>query len=318
MREALLYAIAFAILAGTVALVVVRTRRARRRAGQTGGAEARARRDLLRAKLAALTLRVPEHASMVARDLPALAASGEVEAHLLAHEPQQALAAAERAVAEAPESPAAHTLLALALLSCDALVPASAEITRARALGAQEAMLDHVEGRVDHLLWVRRVNPGNPEVQRSLTPPLVTPFDKLALQLARQRAGAPADAAVWLTGEGRQHELTLDAETIAELLVQHHGHGLRSLELLVAAAERAPESAELVYHAARRALQLGFVPEGRALFVRLEPLMTDSPERASFQRDQADLQGQPDLPPEPPLPPISPGARRSSKLVMAK
>ena len=52
--------------------------------------------------------------------------------------------------------------------------------------------------------------------------------------------GAPADAAVWLTGEGREAELTLDAETIAELLIQHHEHGLRSLELLVAAAERAP------------------------------------------------------------------------------
>jgi hypothetical protein len=95
---------------------------------------------------------------------------------------------------------------------------------------------------------------------------------------------------------------------------QHHEAGAKSLELLLGAAERAPGSAELVYHAARRALQTGFVPEGRMLMDRLEPLMGESPERDAYLRDRADLEGRVDLPPEPPPPPVGENARRSPRL----
>jgi hypothetical protein len=101
---------------------------------------------------------------------------------------------------------------------------------------------------------------------------------------------------------------------VAVLVEQHHEAGVKSLELLLGAAERAPGSAELVYHAARRALQTGFVPEGRALMQRLEPLMAGSPEREFYDRDRADLEGRVDLPPEPPPPPVSATARRSPRL----
>jgi hypothetical protein len=282
------------------------------------GAEHRARREALRERLRALAVAVPERTPLMPHDLPGVAAAATIEAHLLAGEPRAALATAEDAVADAPQNPAAHVLLARALLYCDALVPAAAEIARARQLGAQELLLDHVEGRVEHLLWVRRVNPGNPEVQQSLVPPLVTPFDRFVLKLARQQQVAPADAAVWLAGAGGEgaagQSTTLDPETVALLVQQHHDAGSKSLELLLGAAERAPGSAELVYHAARRALQTGFVPEGRLLMERLAPLMADSPEREAYERDRADLEGRVDLPPEPPPPPVSPGAKRSPRL----
>ena len=47
---------------------------------------------------------------------------------------------------------------------------------------------------------------------------------------------------------------------------------------------------------------------------RLEPLMTESPEREAYLRDRADLDGRVDLPPEPPPPPVAPDARRSPRL----
>jgi hypothetical protein len=313
-----------AVLAGLAALVLAvmlvslwwRWRERRRKHG--AGAEHRERREALRERLRALVVAVPERTPLMPHDLPALPAAATIEAHLYAGEPRQALAAAEAAVADAPQSPAAHVLLARALLYCDALVPAAAEVARARQLGARELLLDHVEGRVEHLLWVRRVNPGNPEVQQALVPPLVTPFDRFVLKLARQQQVAPADAAVWLAGaeSGGEpgHSTTLDPETVKLLVQQHHEAGAKSLELLLCAAERAPGSAELVYHAARRALQTGFVPEGRQLIDRLEPLMTESPEREAYLRDRADLDGRVDLPPEPPPPPVAPDARRSPRL----
>jgi hypothetical protein len=281
-------------------------------------AEARERRERLRLRLRELAVAVPARAPLMPQDLPALAAAATIEAHLLAGEPHAALAAAEAAVAETPAHAGAHVLLARALLYCDALVPASAEVARARALGGRELLLEYVEGRVDHLLWIRRMNPGNPEVQQALVPPLVTPFDRFVLKLARQQQVAPADAAVWLAGAeggpGAGSGSTLDAETIATLVTEHREAGLRSLELLVAAAERSPGSAELVYHAARRALQTGFVGEGRVLMERLEPLMATAPDREAYERDRADLEGRVDLPPEPVMPPTPEGAKRSSRL----
>jgi len=308
--------LAVIVLSATLAGGWFRWRSRRRTRGPA--AEHRARRDRLRGRLRALAIAVPDRAPLMPHDLPALPMAATIEAHLLAGEPRQALATAEVAVAEAPQNAAGHVLLARALLYCDALVPASAEIARARQLGAREALLDHVEGRVEHLLWVRRVNPGNPEVQQALVPPLVTPFDRFVLKLARQQQVAPADAAVWLAGAGGEgvagQSTTLAPETVAVLVEQHHEAGVRSLELLVAAAERAPGSAELVFHAARRALQTGFVPEGRALMSRLEPLMAQSTEREAYERDRADLDGRVDLPPEPAPPPTSATAKRSPRL----
>jgi len=316
MGNAVLLSLAVIVLGAMVASVFWRWRERRRSRGP--GAEHRARRDRLRERLRALVMAVPERAPLMPHDLPALPTAATIEAHLLAGDPRQALAAAELTVAEAPQNAAAHVLLARTLLYCDALVPAAAEIARARQLGARELLLDHVEGRVEHLLWIRRVNPGNPEVQQALVPPLVTPFDRFVLKLARQQQVAPADAAVWLAGAGGEgaagQSTTLDPETVALLVEQHHEAGVKSLELLLDAAERAPGSAELVYHAARRALQTGFVSEGRALVERLEPLMAASTEREAYERDRADLAGRVDLPPEPPLPPTPATAKRSPRL----
>ncbi len=305
------------LVLGATALAVWRRAHARRRRGR--GADAttlRDRLDELHQRLRALVLAVPARTPLMPDDLPAQAAAATIEVYLMAGEPRQALAAAELAVAEAPQDPAAHVLLARALLYCDALVPASAEIARARELGARAPLLDHVEGRVEHLLWIRRVNPGNPEVQQALVPPLVTPFDRFVLKLARQQIAAPADAAVWLAGAGADagQTTTLEPEAVASLVAQHQEAAVRSLELLLAAAEHAPGSAELVYHAARRALQTGFVVEGTALMERLEPLMADSIEREAYERDRSDLAGRVDLPPEPPPMPVAPGAKRSQRL----
>lgn len=313
-----LWALAVAVLLATVLAVALRQRRARAAARLTFPPEVLARRAELRERLVRLVAGVPDKPVMEVHDLPALAGAAQVEAFLLAGEPRAALAAAEAQLAEAPQSAPAHALLARALLYCDALSPAGQAIARARALGGKEPMLDYVEGRVDHLVFVRRVNPGNPEVQRALVPPLVTPFDRLVIRLARQRHGVPRDAAVWLAAEGRAQESRLDPEAVTELVADYHAATDRCLGLLLAAAEATPDSGERVYHCARLALKLGFVAEGRALMQRLEPLMRDSPERAAYERDLADMNGRVDLPPEPPMPPTPPGAKRSSKLVISK
>jgi hypothetical protein len=156
------------------------------------------------------------------------------------------------------------------------------------------------------------VNPGRAEVQTQLLPPLVTPFDRFVLSLARHEQ--EPSTATWLTAGG---QASLDAATTASLVRQHHDKGLASLELLVSAAARAPGARELVYHAARRALQTGFADLGRALLARLEPLMADAPERLLYERDRADAEGQA-LPAPPDEPPAPPGARRSSRLNIVK
>lgn len=315
------WALGFAILGGTVALVAARAWRAWRaqRDAARVPPELVARRAALRARLVALAERMPERPALVPGDLPALPGAAAVEAHLLAGEPKLALAAAEQIVAGAPSDPGAHALLARALLYGDALAPAAGEIARARELGGADPVLDYVEGLVEHLLWLRKVNPGVMEVQTALVPPLVTPFDRVVLGLARQRQGTSREATVWMATGGREAEAAVDPEAAARLLAQHVAVGERSLGLLLNAAEAAPGSAERLYHTARRALQLGFVAEGRRLMERLEPLVAasgDARELAAYQRDRADLDGRVDLPPDPPVPPTPPGAKRSSKLVI--
>jgi hypothetical protein len=318
--------LATAISVGTVVVLAVRLRRALRLLG-TGAdrrvgadlAGAAARRAEVRLGLTTVAARLPDRPDLVDHELPTLPQVAAIEAYLLRGEAKKALAVAEAQVSEAPADPGAHALLARALLFADALVPAQGEIARARQLGGRDSILDYLEGRVEHLLWLRRTNPGHPEVQTQLVPPLVTPFDRLILGLMRRRIGAPAEATIWLASEGRERQVSITPEQAEALLRDHHEIGDRCLGLLLGAALAAPGSAERAYHLARRAVGHGYVAEGRAIFARLAPLMASSPERASFERDVADLAGRVDLPSDPPdpqAPPTPPGAKRSAKLVV--
>jgi hypothetical protein len=274
------------------------------------------RRKLLSGRLRRLLGLMPARPLMTADELPSLPATATVEAALLSNDTRTALAAAEAAVAQTPEDARAYVLLARALFATDALTPAHQVIERARALGADLPLLDHLEGRVDQLLWLRRVNPGRPEVQRALIPPLSTPFDRFLVDLARrQREGGGGP--LWLHGgETSQKEAApLSPEALGELIREHGARNVRSLELLLTAAERAPGAAEFTYHVARRALQCGFVAEGKALMDRLVPLADGLPDRDAFARDRAELDGQPPAFSKPGDPPT---ARRSPSLRLLK
>jgi hypothetical protein len=290
-------------------LLALRVLRRKRQAGRWTPLVEPAVRVAFKQRLDALLGCMPARAPMLAEELPAIAAAAAVEACLLAGDARGALAAAEAQVSVSPDEPAGYLLLARALFASDALGPARQVIVRARALGSDAPLLDHLEGRVDQLLWLRRVNPGRPEVQRELTPPLSTPFDRLVVELAAKRG----DGAVWLAG---QTQTTLSPETVKLLLGEHAKINVRSLELLLRAAERAPGAAEFVYHVARRALQCGFLEEGSALMARLEAMIDALPDADAFARDRAELRGE-----EPPLP-ASKGsmsnARRSPALRILK
>lgn len=269
-------------------------------------------RVALATRLGRLLGRLPGRAPMVAEELPPLAASAVVEAALLSGDARAALSAAEAAVAQDPADARAYVLLARALFAGDALGPAQGAIGRARELGADAPLLDHLEGRVGQLLWLRRVNPGRPEVQRTLTPPLATPFDRFLVDLVHRRRVAGAGP-LWLTGRqdaaSASEALAVPPEALGALLRQHAETNVRSLELLLGAAERTPGAPDFVYHVARRALQCGFLHEGTALMNGLVPLAEGLAERDAFARDRAELAGAPRRPGDPATARRAPGLR---------
>jgi len=218
--------------------------------------------------------------------VPAHPRAAAVEAKLLAKNPRSALAEAERAITDDPQNAFAHLLLARALVHCDELEAAAGEVVRSRELGADGAMLDYLEGRVEHLLVLRKTNATAPEVQQSPIPSLVTPFELLVLQLEKQRRVSDKAAAVWLASLGDQ---SLDHDEIVELVVAHFSSYFGSLEKLCAAVEAEPGFAEALYHLARLTIKVGFVELGHKLFDAIEPLMDQNPERFYFDRDLAQL-----------------------------
>jgi hypothetical protein len=269
------------------------------------------RRACAKAALARAVAAVPPRPPLLAHDLPALPATVLVEARLFAGDPDQALTHAEQALADHPSDPRAHVLMARTLFFCDQLAGCGAEADKARALGADDPTLDYLECRVEHLQWIRRVHPKNVDVQSSLVPPLVLPFEKVVLKLERHKRLSAKDASVWLTDKA---SATLSAEEIRLLLSEHYASYYRTLERLLSLAEQDPAFADAQYHAARLALKVGLVEEGRQLLFAIETLMENSLERAPYARDVAHVRsGQ--LSPDPAsLLSIGPKAKRSSRL----
>jgi hypothetical protein len=227
--------------------------------------------------------------------------------------PRDALAAAEAALAAAPDDADTHLRLAEALVRCDELVAAAAELARARALGADGAIADYLDGRLRLAELATRAATGAGAIETSPQPSLLTPFDLLILQLARERRAPGGASAVWLAGPGGR---SLDRDDISALVAGHVATCCDALDRLLAAVERAPAFGAAHHHLARAALKLGFVDEGRALLEAIDPLIADGADRRGYERDRAELRG--DAAPAADAPPIGSDARRSPRLVILK
>jgi hypothetical protein len=240
----------------------------------------------VRERVEAIFASIPSSAPINGQGLPSHPRATAVEARLLAKNPRSALAEAERAIADDPQNANATILLARALVHCDELEAAASQVVRARDLGGDGPMLDYLEGRVEHLLVLRKTNASAREVQDSPIPSLVTPFELLVLQLEKQRRVSDKAAAVWLASLGNT---SLDHDQIVELVVAHFDSYFSSLEKLCDAVEAAPGFAEALYHLARLTIKVGFIELGRKLFDAIEPLMDENPERFYYDRDISQL-----------------------------
>jgi|GEM_PF-5791575 len=295
-----------AVLAGVIIGWTARAMRTRRSSLPPALVERRARlREALHGLLAAL-----ETPSVTGSELPEHAASADVEARLLSGDRAGAVAAAERAVAEDPRDAGAALLLARALVGSGELDAAAQVVDRADSLGAQGPMFDYLVSRVACGLIERAQ--GETPADGAL-PPLVTPFEMLVLQLERQRRLSDRAAAVWLATATGDNE-TLGHEQIRELVVHHFESYYGALGGFIDAARGAPAFADALYHAARMALKVGFIDDGRALLEAIEPLMVTSSERQYYHRDLAALRDEPDLLTARPLPAVAPTAVRARSL----
>ncbi len=175
------------------------------------------------------------------------------------------LAAAEALVASSPEDGGAHALLAWALLERGDLDAAMGEATRARTGGGALALL--VEGRAACAVAARAAGSSGSAAEAAL----LTPGELAILQRERGRriAGEPTPAPV------------------AAHLRRYHD----ALASILAAAETDPAMLDAVHQAARVAIKVGLVAEGRALFDRIEPLVSGTAIEADVRRDLTQLRG---------------------------
>jgi hypothetical protein len=292
------------------------------------------RRRALREALHHVIERAPSRRPLVATEVPSSPVAGVVEARLLAGEPQLALEQAEAALVSDPLHPGSCLLLAKSLLYCDQIDTAMTQLERARSMGADGPLVDYLSGRLGHLRWVRRAHRGHPSVASSLIPPLITPLEALVAQLERHRRSSSRATDLWLasgpsTGGGGQSgarptDRTLNPDQLSQILVEHYSSYFESLSLLLSAAQAEPSFGDALYHAARLALKIGLIDEGRTLLEKIEPLMGDSLDREAYQADLAEIRGLGTLgeerwtaaTPTPPAP--SPHARRASGLTVVK
>jgi hypothetical protein len=204
----------------------------------------------LRARLSALIDRVPA-AAHSAPD-----ASGPMD-----------LGAAEALVASAPEDGRARAHLAWALLERGDLDAALGEAARARTLGGG-ALAFLIDGRAAHAAAARAAGPPEGPGDPATASALLTRAELAILQRerARRRSGEPMPAAV----------------------AAHLRRYQDAMARILAAAETEPGWVAALHQAARVAIKIGLVAEGRALFDRLEPLAVGVDESA-VRRDLAQL-----------------------------
>jgi hypothetical protein len=225
--------------------------------------------------------------------------------------PALSVADAEAAMAAHPDAPDRHVDLAVALLDADELDGAADALARARSLGATGPAVDYVAARVRLTAILRQTNATNAEVLQSPIPSLITPFEMFVLQLERQRQQSDRAASVWLAGMGNE---TLGHDRILAVVTEHFGSYYDVLDGLVRAAEAQPGFGEALYHAARVALKVGFIAEGRALLDRIEPLLAGTGARQYYDRDMAQLRDDTVAAQVSDMPAIGASARRSPKL----
>ena len=280
--------VAVALVAGAIVAWSARVLRTRESALPP---ELTGRRTELRSSVRELVAAVPAAPVVSAVELPAHPASVEVESRLMVGDGPGALAQAEAAVAANPGDGGAQLLLARALVATADFPAAQSVLERARALGVAGPLAAYLAGRVRHGLAERAAEDAGSSTGVS---PLITRFEMFILQLEQQRRVSEQAAAVWLaSAAGESH--TLSHDQIRELVVGHFTAYYDALACFVDAAREHPGFADALYHAARLALKVGFIEEGRGLLEAVEPLMAGSGERVFYQRDLAALRDEPEL-----------------------
>lgn len=232
-----------------------------------------------------------------------------IEAALIAGDADKALAAAESAMAAAPDSASTRVWLAWALCASGEPQAAIEQIEAVRpGLGdGTKALALYVEARARHLAFEHTVG------ATGATPPLVTMGDVTIVTLAGTRGGS-----AWLAGAA---DVKIPKEDLAVVVAEHRTATARSLALALDALDAAPGFANAAYLAARLAVKSGAVGPGRAMFEAVAPRIAGRPDADALARDLADLEDpsaavaaamQPAPPPTPPT------AKRSRSLKVLK
>ena len=201
------------------------------------------------------------------------------------------LAEAEAGVAGEPENPAARAALALALLDAGHPEAAAAEATGARARGGDGPVLDFVEGWAGYLAAARATGDGE---QAHRGAPLLTRAELTVLAGERSRRAAAADG--------------------SPAFSDHLRRGQSALARVLDAAETRPTPLAPVHAAARLAIKVALIDEGRALLEQLAPLAAGNPDAAEIDRDLRQLRDDDIAGEVRRRPPLRPGGRRSPQL----
>lgn len=202
-----------------------------------------------------------------------------------------ALAEAEARVADAPEDPAARAELALALLDAGHPEAAAAEAAGARVRGGAGPLLDYLAGWAGYLALARAS--GDRE-QAHRGAPLLTRAELAVLAGERSRRAAAAEG--------------------SPAFAAHLRRGQAALAQVLDAAEAVPTPLAPVLAAARLAIKVALIDEGRALLGRLAAVAAGGPHAAEIDRDLAQLKSDDVAGELRRLPPLRAGGRRSPQL----
>jgi hypothetical protein len=205
-------------------------------------------------------------------------ATANVESALVLHQWKDAVNLAELAMAATPQDPRAALLLAWALVSAGHASAAGGQMLKLQSLPAAQwqqlgALAPYVAARARHLIFEQRAG------ATELMPALVTTAEFAIMSLASTNG---ADA--WLVGKS---EVEFDATQSRAAIDDHRRETTACLELTLQALQLQPLFIDAAYLAARYAIKLGLVVEGKRLLLTVADRMTGRPDVDYAIRDAA-------------------------------